>query len=50
MNGNEIIRSKTQKTKENLEYKIDLSKHARGTYVIQVEMGNQKDRTKLELK
>jgi len=50
MNGNEIIRSKTQKTKENLEYRIDLSKHARGTYVIQVEMGNQKDRTKLELK
>ena len=49
MNGNKIAQFKTQKTHENLEYKIDLSNQARGVYVIQVDMSNQKDRTILEL-
>lgn len=50
MNGNRIAQSKTQKTSDDLEYKIDLSNHARGFYIIQVELDKQKDNTIIELK
>jgi len=49
MNGRQVAQYKTQKTEENLEYKIDLSNHAKGTYIIQVEMNNKTDRTMVEL-
>jgi hypothetical protein len=50
MNGNQVIKTTTQKTRYDLEYKFDLSKYARGLYLVQVEMRNQKVSTMLELK
>jgi len=50
MHGNKVAQEKTQKTRDDLEYKFDLSKLAKGVYIVQVEMRNQKDRTMLEVK
>ena len=50
MNGQTVIRENVQKTRYDLEYSIDLSKHSKGAYVVQVILKNAKASTILELK
>ncbi|HEY4799725.1 MAG TPA: T9SS type A sorting domain-containing protein [Bacteroidia bacterium] len=48
--GKEIASEKTMKSSAELEFKYDLSKHAKGIYVVSVIMNGQKDNAVLILK
>ena len=50
MNGKTVIQENIQKTVYDLDYKIDLSKNAKGGYIVQVVLKNRKVSAILELK
>jgi hypothetical protein len=48
--GKMVEREQVQKEQFELEHKIDLSKHSKGFYIVQVELGGQKNSVKIEVK
>jgi len=50
LNGRMVEQTELQKVKDELEYKFDLSNNAKGFYIIQVELGGQKNNLKIEVK
>jgi hypothetical protein len=50
MNGKEVASEKTNKTSAEMEFKFDLSHHAKGVYTVSVIMGTQKDNAVLILR
>jgi hypothetical protein len=50
LHGKMVQQEQVQKAQYELEYKIDLSKQAKGFYLVQVEVGGQKNSVKIEVK
>jgi hypothetical protein len=50
MKGRTVAKAKAQKTGDDFDYRLDLSKNTKGVYIVQIEIGSIKENLKLELK